>query len=96
MQDEESSVRKGAPEAIFADSTSYRGDLIISAVEAWSTSRKQIYTTLSSSCEKLIDEAWKPDYQDIHIVHGISHAETTNYKPIMHGMGLPNAGTGSC
>ena len=87
--------QEGALEVIFADNTSYHGDVVVGADGAWSTVRRHIYSTPSPSGKKLVDEAWKPDFQNLHIVHGISHAQTTDIEPTMYAMGLSNVGTGS-
>ena len=91
----ESRGDSGAVEAIFADGHSQRGDLLIGADGAWSTSRQHLYTKTTASGEQIVDEAWKPDFKDLHIVHGISHAETTDDKPSIYGMGFHGVSTGT-
>ena len=86
---------EGAVEAVFEDSGSYRGDLLVGADGAWSTVRKHVFTRSSPSGEQIVDEAWKPDFQNLHIMHGICHAQTNDKKPTMYAMGLYGVGTGT-
>ena len=86
---------EGAVEAVFDNSDSCRGDLLAGADGAWSSVRKHIFTCSSPSGEQIIDEGWKPYFQDLHIMHGICHAQTTDTKPTIYGMGLYGVGTGT-
>ena len=90
QQDDEGSI-----EAVFADDTSYRGDLLVGADGAWSTVRKHLFTQSTPSGETIVDESWMPDFQNLHIMHGICRAETTDTKPTMYAMGLTGVGTGT-
>ena len=80
-------------EAIFEDQSTYRGALLIGADGAWSTVRKHLFTTSNAgSNTSTVDPAWKPDFQNLQIVHGISHAPTSDTKPVIYSLGLRGAG----
>lgn len=83
-------------EAVFQDKLTYNGTLLVGADGAWSTVRKHLFTTTHSQSDKLtVDQGWKPNFQNLQIIHGISHAPTTDISAIIYGYGLRAAGCGT-
>lgn len=88
-----SSPSVGPIEAVFEDKTTYNGTLLIGADGAWSTVRKHLFTTIHPQSGKpTVDQGWKPNFQNLQIIHGISHAPTTDTSAIIYSYGLRAAG----
>ena len=88
-----SSPSRGPIEAIFEDKTTYSGTLLIGADGAWSTVRKHLFTTIHPQSGKpAVDQGWKPNFQNLQIIHGISHAPTTDTSATIYSYGLRSAG----
>ncbi|KAG7009889.1 hypothetical protein G7Y79_00001g001610 [Physcia stellaris] len=88
-----SSPSAGPIEAVFEDKTTYNGTLLIGADGAWSTVRKHLFTTIHPRSGKpTVDPGWKPNFQNLQIIHGISHAPTTDTSAAIYSYGLRGAG----